>query len=157
AEPLELVVEQYVEAISRGRRRPRLGQPVGQRIPYQPSGAAFDRRNIDRGKALCDRSAAAAGLHRLEPAGRERQRDRGEEYESPHVTMLTSLSGTTITLRTSAPPSERWTFSLPSASASSSSFGRPFGAVSVSRSLPMCWTAMVTSSSTSSAGSASGQ
>ncbi len=41
--------------------------------------------------------------------------------------MFTSLSGTTITLRTSAPSSERWTFSLASASASSSAFRQALG------------------------------
>ncbi len=49
------------------------------------------------------------------------------------------------------------TFSDASAIASSVSRGAPLGAVSVSRSLPLTWTAIVTSSSTSRAGSASGQ
>ena len=100
-----------------------------QRVAHQPAGAALDRRDLDRGEALRDRAAAAAGIHRLQPAARRAQRAaRGQRGASAlHATMLTSRSGTTITLRTCAPSSERWTFSLASASASSSSLRQALG------------------------------
>src|SRR5690606_33715210 len=159
-ETFEVVVEQHVEAVARRSGGAALRQPVAQRVANEPPSLTFDRRHFDGRQPLRHRAAATAGIHRLQAAtrqgGQQRQR-RGEARVLAHATMLTNRSGTTITLRTGAPSIARWTFSLASASASSSGCGSPLATVSVSRSLPFTWTAMVTSSSTSSAGSTSGQ
>ena len=85
-------------------------EAIVQRIAHQPSGAALDRRYGNVGKAACNSTAAATRVHRGKAASRQRERSRdrdGEGGQTLHATMFTSRSGTTITLRTCAPSSER--------------------------------------------------
>ena len=107
AEAFEIVVEQDVEAVAWRRGAAGLRQPVAQRVAHQPSRAAFNRRDFDRGEPLRHRAAAAACVHRLEAAPGQGDRERRQQGEgsqqgagAPHATILTSRSGTTITLRT---------------------------------------------------------
>src|SRR5699024_8653919 len=112
--------------------------------------------DLDGAQQARDLATGSAAVERVKPTRCEQQ-EQGQEDEAPrHATIFTSRSGTTMILRGAAPLSWRWT--LPEASASSSTAARssPRGAASVSRSLPFTWTASVTRSSTSSAGSNSG-
>src|SRR5690606_13488435 len=102
AKTLELVVEQDVEAVARLCRGSGLGQPVTQFIAYQPPGTPLDRGDFHCRQPARNASAAAPGIHRLEAAPGEAKRGNQGAYAS-HATILTNLSGTTITLRTSAP------------------------------------------------------
>src|SRR5690242_315404 len=156
AEPADLVVELDVEAVARlgtAHRR----QFIAQGIADQPAGLTLDRRDLDTRERLRDRPPGPAGIHRVQPAAGEQQRQRREGRKLPHATRFTSRSGTTITFFGALPSSRRTTLSLASAAASVAARSVPLGSVSVSRSLPLTWIAIVTSSSTSNAGSTAGQ
>src|SRR3546814_3021055 len=88
----------------------------------------------------------SARIERLESTPRQAQQRQRQGGARDHATRLTSRSGTTITLRGGLPSSARAILSLASAAASISARSVPLGSVSVSRSLPLIWIAIVTRS-----------
>src|SRR5690606_6140926 len=167
AEALEFAVDHHLEAIARARNagwvEPRAqgvlhlqAQAIGLVLAIQ------DGRELHHGKLpRGGKGTGALAIHGLKTAGGQHKghqhQDRAYGAAPHHTTRLTMRLGTMMTLRTARPSIARCTFSRASASRSMKSRSASLGASSVSRSLPWTWTAIVTWSSWSKAGSALGQ
>src|SRR5690606_25155718 len=123
-------------------------EPVLERGANEPAGTAWNGADLDRLERPGDRAIAAARIERAQSAARERQSQEDQRDRADHATRFTSRSGTMMIFRGGLPSRILVTRSDASAIASSVSRPAPRGAVSVSRSLPLTWIAIVTSSST---------
>lgn len=106
-------------------------------------------------RARC-RPCAAPGTDGARPPARASGDGLREPWAVVDTTMFTSLGARTITLRTVASASSRWTVSDAMAAASRSASVMSAGTSRRSRTLPLIWTTAVTVSCTSSAGSTVG-